>query len=183
MWGQLTQKHRQLSNQVQHKMLRIMELVCRCCCRLVTGAGGEVINNRPPTAPLGRSPSVRAAPHRFRPLHARQLPKPARADLAHLSLWPLRRSNGCPCCPCCRPPRWRRSAGPSSVVALALPRAWRRVRACLRRRRCWHTSQFTQLDRARSTKTTVRRAPAADGSATLMPKITPMPYPLPEPEL
>ena len=90
MWGQLTQKHRQLSNQVQHKMLRIMELVCRCCCRLVTGAGGEVINNRPPTAPLGRSPSVRAAPHRFRPLHARQLPKPARADLAHLSLCAVR---------------------------------------------------------------------------------------------
>ena len=47
MWGQLTQKHRQLSNQEQHKMLRIMELVCRCCCRLVTGVGG-VINNRPP---------------------------------------------------------------------------------------------------------------------------------------
>ena len=54
MWGQLTQKHRQLSNQVQHKMLRIMELVCRCCCRLVTGAGGEVINHRP-------LPSYRAA--------------------------------------------------------------------------------------------------------------------------
>ena len=61
MWGQLTQKHRQLSNQVQHKMLRMYSPTC-----------------------------VRAAPHRFRPLHARQLPKPARADLAHLSLCAVR---------------------------------------------------------------------------------------------
>lgn len=54
MWGQLTQKHRQLSNQVQHKMLRIYGAGLSLLLQACNGRGGGVINNRPP-------PSYRAA--------------------------------------------------------------------------------------------------------------------------